>query len=550
MNNTYAKSRYFPWLLGLSFLIAFSCTAPFRDLYGIEARNGLMVKEMLRGGIGFIPHVMGRPYPDYPPLYFWLAMLFSKLSGGVSTLATILPSALSGAGLVVITLLLGSYLSLRMGIVSALVLGTFPEFWFKASRATIDMLLAFEIALALFLLWKARYSESSVQKKKLGFVAAVSVLAALLTKGPVGVVLIGVIWASYLVITGKLKEFAVFLGLYTLLVSSCVVIYLALVWHQGGMDLVKDVVRSQVLGRLGGAPNKSLLFYEKYILEAAGPWWFWVIAALYKWWKGGDAERNGDGTGKKKSSRSLMKFALIWFVVVLGIFSMASSRHGRYLLPAFPALAIIMSFFVEKILAYTAGGTATRVLEKVITGFFFAFLVGISILYFVADFPGKVSAMWALVWIVILVLLWLLKERVIIIPHGVFTKQVVCSWAILSGITLLVFPIISHRESGRSFVENVEAKIPENIPIILFKIKQDGDGIKYALHSNRPSSALKFIFRTKELAFCSRPCLLVAYKKDVEQLLAVGNSKKVKLLGEGLIHHKPVVAYLLGEGSV
>jgi 4-amino-4-deoxy-L-arabinose transferase-like glycosyltransferase len=145
-------------------LLAYTWSTSFRDIYGLEARNALMAREMLEGSLSLVPKVLGRPYPDYPPLYFWLETLFSWPFGHVCTFSAVFPSALAASGLVVLSYYLGREISYRAGWLTALILATCPEFWLKGSRATIDMLLAFEVTLALFFLYQKYKEERPVRR--------------------------------------------------------------------------------------------------------------------------------------------------------------------------------------------------------------------------------------------------------------------------------------------------------------------------------------------------------------------------------------------------
>jgi len=40
-----------------------------------EARYAYVAREMHGGGHWFVPHINGKPYPDKPPLMFWLINL-------------------------------------------------------------------------------------------------------------------------------------------------------------------------------------------------------------------------------------------------------------------------------------------------------------------------------------------------------------------------------------------------------------------------------------------------------------------------------------------
>ncbi len=89
-DGTWAKLAGFLLVL----LLAYTWAQPFREIYGLEARNALMAREMLEDGLSLIPKALGRPYPDYPPLYFWLETVFSMPLGHVTPLSAVLPSAI------------------------------------------------------------------------------------------------------------------------------------------------------------------------------------------------------------------------------------------------------------------------------------------------------------------------------------------------------------------------------------------------------------------------------------------------------------------------
>lgn len=122
------------------FLITYTWAKPFRDIYGLETRNALMAREMLEDGISLIPKVLGQPYPDYPPLYFWL----------------------------------------------------------EAGSVTIDMLLAFNITAAIFCLYFRDNSQHFRVKITYTISAVIFLIFAFLTKGLIGIVLPGISWGGYL----------------------------------------------------------------------------------------------------------------------------------------------------------------------------------------------------------------------------------------------------------------------------------------------------------------------------------------------------------------
>lgn len=525
-------------------LAAYIWTAPFRDLYSLEARNALMAREMIEGGPTFIPLAMGRLYLDYPPLYFWLEALFSLPFGHVTTLSAVLPSALSATGILALTFRLGREINSRVGWLAAIILATFPEFWLKAGRATIDMVLAFNVAAAVMCFYFRDKTENPQKRIWHTFGMSVFLILAFLTKGPVGLVLPGVVWGGYLLLERRLKDFGRFTLFMAFMGVVCVSGELAVVWKQGGMDLIRDVVRSQVTGRLGGKPNNPIYYYAIYLIRAAGPWWLWCIPAFCHLFsrirKGGISSMSQ----QKMPSHPVIRLALVWFLLVFILFSLASVRHGRYLLPLFPALAILLALMVDWLVRH---GNSARSWpwESILTGLT-AMLVftGWGLVLFFPKYK-IVSISWIAVWSGAVFAGWFALRRLNWKSLYIPALMALALATGLSGANLLAEPVISKMESGRSFVEASENLTDSNVPVALYGIHYDREGVKYALYSSRRPETLHFISRIDEARKLPRPCLLIAYKKDLTKLKTVLKLCKFQPLAQGFIHSRPVVAYLL-----
>ena len=71
------------------------------------------------------------------------------------------------------------------------------------------------------------------------------------------------------------------------------------------------------------------------------PWSFILPEALYRFWQ---ATRPGREVG------AAGRLLLIWVLVILGFFTLSSSRIEYYSLPALPALALIMGWRIQRYL--------------------------------------------------------------------------------------------------------------------------------------------------------------------------------------------------------
>jgi 4-amino-4-deoxy-L-arabinose transferase-like glycosyltransferase len=536
-----------PWLFSGLVFFAYTWSTSFRDIYGLEARNALMAREMLEGGLSLVPKVLGRPYPDYPPLYFWLEALFSWPFGHVCTFSAVLPSALAASGLVALSYYLGREISYRAGWLTAIILATCPEFWLKGSRATIDMLLAFEVTLALFFLYQRCKEERPVRRWWYVLGAALAMVAAFFTKGPIGLVLPGGIWGGYLFFERRWRDVILFFLAMVFLSLICLGAELALFWNQGGVDLVREVIESQMTGRVENVSNRSFLYYPYYLLRAAGPWWLWGIAAAVSFFgqRGQRRDVMSQALYRLVPQHPLIRLALVWFLVVFVIFSLASSKHGRYLLPLFPPLALLISVPIDGLLkAWDL--KYSKVLTLILHGLsVFLFLAGWGVfLFYPIDYV--VSLKWLMAWSSAMLFGWVLIQ---IFLNKDFRTVALTGLVLatgLSGAALVVEPAISRQESGRLFVEAAESMIENDVPVVLFKIHPDKNGVKYALYSRRIPEELHFCLSPEDLEQVEKPFMLVGYGCDFKRLGDFLKRNNALLLTKGLIHRREMVAYQCG----
>jgi 4-amino-4-deoxy-L-arabinose transferase-like glycosyltransferase len=533
--------------LSLLLLIAYSCSAPFRHIYGLEARNALFAREMLQNGFSLIPTALGKPYPDYPGLYFWIETFFSRFSGHVSTLSAVLPSAIFAVGCVAIAFILGRRVNRRCGWFAAAMLATFPDFWLRASQATIDMALAFWVTAAVACLFLSR--ESTPHRRTAYAAGAFFCMAlAFFTKGPIGIVLPVAAWGLYLLMERQFKSFFHFALLSAGVAGLCATIQLWIVWHAGGSHLLREVIVRQISGRFGEKSNHPPYYYLTSLLANGGVWLIMALPAVAGWLR-----RMRGATWKGRGAAILprhrvTRIAWTWFAVTFSIFTLASTRHSRYLLPLYPALAILIGAGIDRML---------RESEKPI--WFSGKIPGtLTLLILVAGGLGAiffsqrvfVPPLWIVIWIVAVAAGWMILNKYISTGSRMVGLIALFLAAGLSGVNLLVIPQLSHRASGRQFTQAAEAGVDSKIPVVLYRIDPDGDGIKYALYSKRSPSALRFVDSEAALKGIAPPYLLISregrHAPDWKPYLA---GKTIILEAHGKIRSHRFSAHLITAGS-
>src|ERR1017187_6950452 len=162
-----------------------------------EGRNAEIAREILLLKDWVTPHYDFVPYLDKPMLFYWLEAVAFKICGA-SAWAARLPSTLAAVGCVLLVYdLARARWGLDSALWSSLILATSPLFVAFARISIFDMTLTFFVTLALWAF--SRAADHHRRRRGRWLVAMCAAMAlATLTKGPIGVVLPGlviIVWA-------------------------------------------------------------------------------------------------------------------------------------------------------------------------------------------------------------------------------------------------------------------------------------------------------------------------------------------------------------------
>ena len=301
-----------------------------------EPRYAEVAREMLKTGNYLVPHINAHIYPDKPPVFFWLIALCSMPFGDVSAAAARFPSALAALGVIFITCLLGRKLySQTVGIFAGLILLSTAQFFWLAVRANIDMTLTLWTTLAIFLLYCGYTRERG---KHVCYLLAYFFMGlATITKGPVGIAIPLVTMLLYCIVQkqyGQLKKLDLLPGL--IIIAATAALWLVPACILGGNEYTQNILFKQTVGRAVDSYSHKQPFY--YYLENFpadfNPWTIFIPSAVIFFWR------------KKKQGETLnLTFPLVWFAGTFIFFSLVSGKRNLYLLPLYPAAAILMARF-------------------------------------------------------------------------------------------------------------------------------------------------------------------------------------------------------------
>ncbi|WGV27060.1 ArnT family glycosyltransferase [Halotia branconii] len=171
----------------------------------------------------------------------------------------------------------------------------------------------------------------------------VLIAGAILTKGPVGIVLPGLIVFAFLLYVGKLREvlreMRFFVGM-LIVVGLSAPWYLLVIWRNG-WSFINSFFGYHNLERFTEVVNghsAPWYFYFLVVLLGFAPYSVYLPLAMFrlKFW-----QRSLWRTQERAGQLGL--FVCIWFLSVFGFFSIAVTKLPSYVLPLMPAAAILVA---------------------------------------------------------------------------------------------------------------------------------------------------------------------------------------------------------------
>jgi 4-amino-4-deoxy-L-arabinose transferase-like glycosyltransferase len=346
-----------PWaavlgLLALGLLLYLPALGVELLRHPLEAKYALAAREMLRGGPLLVAHLFGGIYPDKPPLYFWTTAALGWLTGGRIDEATArLPAVLAAlAGLLATARLGADLFGGRAGVISAVVLATSGLFFWYARQGHPDQLLTTWTVLAVLGLWRSLAAPPGRSRVLWTTTAYAAMALGVLSKGLLGLILPLLGMAAYLVMTGPLHTVPMRLRLTPGLVVFALIVlgwYAPAVAREGRGYFYETLVHQQLVRYARSWVHRGPWYY--YLGEfttGAFPWSLWVPSALVLGWRARRETAAGEVAGL-----SPVLLPVAWFVTGFVFFSLSSSKRGAYLLPIYPAAALLVGWLWDRALA-------------------------------------------------------------------------------------------------------------------------------------------------------------------------------------------------------
>jgi 4-amino-4-deoxy-L-arabinose transferase-like glycosyltransferase len=317
-----------------------------------ETRYLAVAWEMWHRNDFLVPYLNGETYSHKPPLLFW-AFHLGWTVFGINEWWPRLIAPFFGLGSLFLTAKLATQLWPERhqiaDIAPIILLGCI--FWTLFTTMTMfDMIVTFFSLLGLvgiLMAWRARCAGQSSRKGF--FILAIAIGFGLLAKGPaillhtLPVALLAPLWIRRLETTADTgRPFNWPLWYASIIGATLVGTAIVLVWalpaaYVGGEAYANAIFWGQSAGRMvdSFAHNRPFWWYAAVLLPLLLPWAVWP--RLWQAIKQSATANLNDGG---------IRLCLIWFLTAFIAFSLISGKQLHYLLPEFPALALMGAYFL------------------------------------------------------------------------------------------------------------------------------------------------------------------------------------------------------------
>lgn len=338
-------------------------------------------RQMLLTGDWITPFFNGVTRFDKPALIYWCQAIAYSIMG-VNEWAARIPSVLAAMGVITlafytvqwyftkkdeleqVTNLPRRYLT---AAVAAALMALNPEMIVWGRTGVSDMLLTGCIGSTLlcFFLGYAQNKRAIVianwQFPNQWYLASYVLIAgAILTKGPVGIVLPGLIMIAFALYVGKFwqiwREMRPILGMVIVLILS-LPWYILVTWRNGWNFINAFFVYHNIerFTEVVNGHSAPWYFYFLVVLLGFAPYAVYIPASLFRlklwrrlYWL------------QQERSQQLGLFVSLWFLGVFGFFTVSVTKLPSYVLPLMPAAAILVALFWSDLFPTSQNSTPTH----------------------------------------------------------------------------------------------------------------------------------------------------------------------------------------------
>ena len=324
------------WLILLAALLIWCANLDYRKLaLSDEGRYSEIPRYMAQSDDWVTPRLNGIKYFEKPALQYWTTATAYKVFGESEWTARIWPAMTGFAGLILIFFAGRRIYGAAAGFYAALVLGSSLLYSGMAHILTLDMGLAFFMALAMVGILLGLDSGGSPQNRKRWMhVAAAACALAVLSKGLVGIVLPGAVVVLYMLVK---RDFGLLRHLH--LISGGIIFFAVCApWFVAVSIANPEFPHFFFI-------HEHFQRYTSTVHQRYQPWYYFIpilLLGIMPWILTLFDAMIAAVKRKRSLDFDATLFLLLWSGFIFVFFSASGSKLPSYILPIFPALALLI----------------------------------------------------------------------------------------------------------------------------------------------------------------------------------------------------------------
>ncbi len=334
---------------------------------GNEAVEGVFVQQMVEHGHLMFPVENGNVPMYKPPLFHWTAAAIDRLAGirKVTAANLRLPSAFYAIAGAILTMMFAfEFLGPEAAALAGLALAASYQYISQGRFGRVDMTLCFFESLSLFafLWWMPRDPASSgpvarfESKLPALYLMAAALGLGVLAKGPVGMILPGASILIFMIVEHRGRQILTMLDPGAIILGAAIASSWYLACYFGGrFAFLNRQLDTENVGRFFGSLGAMApWYYLKPVLLNSAPLSLLVpVAAVYallsplltRRHDAPDAARSPASSDSARARSAVRLFAIFYFATVV-FFSIAAYKRRSYLLPVWPAAAVMLAWWI------------------------------------------------------------------------------------------------------------------------------------------------------------------------------------------------------------
>jgi 4-amino-4-deoxy-L-arabinose transferase-like glycosyltransferase len=300
-----------------------------------EAHYAQASREMLASGRWLVPLYNGHPFFD-KPILFYLLQIASFACFGVTEFAARLVPALASLALLWFTARAGTtFYGKPTGRLAALMLAVSAPFFALTRYAILDMVFACFLIGGLVLIVQAAF----FARPRLQFPGYVLLALAVLTKGPVALVLTALAWLLAAAVSPDVrrKTFALRWGWATAIIVVVSSPWYLWTWYQHGRVFLDAYLFKENIQLFASAlypTQRPRVHYLRLLSLGLLPWTPVFLGRIL------DLAR---ALWRREPPSPIDTLLWAWIGAVIGFFSLSSFRLDHYIFPVLPVACLLMA---------------------------------------------------------------------------------------------------------------------------------------------------------------------------------------------------------------